>query len=298
MKYIKKYEGMLDFLKRKNKVATKEDILKKLLMSDNTILSRTNIKYKINDDESFDVLENVYLSRINNEYLNLLKSIKFKNIEGDFSIRHINNLKYLPDSCPEYVSGEFSCNSNGLLSLNNSPKEVGGNFRCDQNNLSTFEDGPEKVDGMILFQNNNIYNFDFFPKVFRVFACEGNPIYDVCRLFMKLSNESPRRGGINTFDDKGEVDVFNAYDPIKPPENIGDKPILYLDILSLFLDEYKVTDIYSMKVLYEDINIVCNNIFKNYKVINSNGTECKMIDLGRLIISNIGILSEVFKRNQ
>jgi hypothetical protein len=68
-----------------------------------------------------------------------------------------------------------------------------------------------------------------------------------------------------------------------------------LDILSLFLDEYKVTDIYSMKVLYEDINIVCNNIFKNYKVINS---ECKMIDLGRLIISNIGILSEVFKRNQ
>jgi hypothetical protein len=30
MKY-KKYEGMLDFLKRKNKVATKEDILKKVI---------------------------------------------------------------------------------------------------------------------------------------------------------------------------------------------------------------------------------------------------------------------------
>jgi hypothetical protein len=52
---------MLDFLKKKNKVATKEDILKKLLMTDDTILSRTSIKYEINDDGSFDVLENVYL---------------------------------------------------------------------------------------------------------------------------------------------------------------------------------------------------------------------------------------------
>jgi hypothetical protein len=42
---------MLDFLKKKNKVATKEDILKKLLMTDDTILSRTSIKYEINDDE-------------------------------------------------------------------------------------------------------------------------------------------------------------------------------------------------------------------------------------------------------
>jgi hypothetical protein len=66
----------------------------------------------------------------------------------------------------------------------------------------------------------------------------------------------------NTFDNKGEVEIFNAYDPIRPPENIGDKPILYLDILSLFLDEYKVTDMYSMKVIYKDINIICSNIFK------------------------------------
>jgi hypothetical protein len=47
-------------------------------MTDDTILSRTSIKYEINDDGSFDVLENVYLSKITNEYLNLLKSIKFK----------------------------------------------------------------------------------------------------------------------------------------------------------------------------------------------------------------------------
>jgi hypothetical protein len=43
---------------------------------------------------------------------------------------HINNLKYLPDSCPEYVSGEFNCSRNDLLSLNNSPKEVVSNFRA------------------------------------------------------------------------------------------------------------------------------------------------------------------------
>jgi hypothetical protein len=58
------------------------------------------------------------------------------------------------------------------------------------------------------------------------FACDENPIYDVCLLFMKSIS--------NTFDNKGEVEIFNAYDPIRPPENIGDKPILYLDILSLF----------------------------------------------------------------
>jgi hypothetical protein len=58
------------------------------------------------------------------------------------------------------------------------------------------------------------------------FACDENPIYDVCLLFMKLSIS-------NTFDNKGEVEIFNAYDP-RPPENIGDKPILYLDILFFF----------------------------------------------------------------
>jgi hypothetical protein len=75
---------------------------------------------------------------------------------------HINNLKYLPDSCPEYVSGEFNCSRNDLLSLNN--LKVVSNFRCNENNLSTFENGPEKVGGIILFQNNNIYNFDFSLK--------------------------------------------------------------------------------------------------------------------------------------
>jgi hypothetical protein len=37
------------------------------------LYSRTSIKYEINDDGSFDVLENVYLSKITNEYLNLKK---------------------------------------------------------------------------------------------------------------------------------------------------------------------------------------------------------------------------------
>jgi hypothetical protein len=37
---------------------------------------------------------------------------------------HINNLKYLPDSCPEYVSGEFNCSRNDLLSLNTHLKKL------------------------------------------------------------------------------------------------------------------------------------------------------------------------------
>jgi uridylate kinase len=77
----------------------------------------------------------------------------------------------------------------------------------------------------------------------------------------------------NTFDNKGEVEIFNAYDPIRPPENSETYSILRYTIF--ILDEYKVTDMYSMKVIYKDINIICVNIFKNYKVINSNGTECK-----------------------
>jgi hypothetical protein len=61
--------------------------------------------------------------------------------------------------------------------------------------------------------------------------------------------------------------------------------LFYLDTIFI-LDEYD-WDMYSMKVIYKDINIICSNILKNYKVINSNGTECKMVDLGRLIMSNL-----------
>ena len=76
------------------------------------------IKYTINDDMSIDVDGNVNLC-----------SKKLKKLPLKFN----------------YVSGNFLCSDNQLISLKGSPKEVGGNFDCSNNKLTSLEGAPLKV---------------------------------------------------------------------------------------------------------------------------------------------------------
>ncbi len=281
MKHIKTYEGLFDFLKKKKPLSEKESILKKVL---NRVLlypgEQHGPNYTINPDETVDVNGPVDLGSITNDYLDLLKKIKFRNIYGHFTINRIPSLKYLPESCPDYVSNNFICVKDDLISLKNSPEEVGGYFDCSDNKLSTLEFCPEKIGGSFYFQNNNIYNFDFFPKVIgSQFHCDNNPIYNICVLFLNCN------GGFNM--DYRKIEMFNAYDPTRPPEREGDKPILYLDVLSLFLDEYKVVDTHSIEDIDDNFNIYTNNIFDYYKVMNSNSSICTPKEIAKVIMSII-----------
>lgn len=56
----------------------------------------------------------------------------FGKCEGSFDLRLCKGLKTL-EGCPEYVSGDFICQSSKLLtSLEHAPKEVGGDFCCNK----------------------------------------------------------------------------------------------------------------------------------------------------------------------
>jgi hypothetical protein len=45
------------------------------------------------------------------------------------------------------VSGNFSCASNQLTSLEGAPKEVGVHFICQNNQLTSLKGAPQKVGG-------------------------------------------------------------------------------------------------------------------------------------------------------
>lgn len=289
MKHIKTYEGLFDFFKKKKPLSEKEIFLKKVL---NRVLLYPGEQhvpnYTINPDETVDVNGKVDLGSITNEYIELLKKIKFRNIYGHFIINRIPYLKYLPESCPDYVRNDFMCGKDDLVSLKNSPEEVGADFDCSDNKLSTLEFCPEKIEGSFYFQNNNIYNFDFFPKVIdEQFYCENNPIYNLCILFLSSSDQNYHQSSGGFDMDYKKIEMFNVYDPTRPPDGKG-RPILYLDVFSLFLDEYKVTDSESIEDIDCNFNIYISNIFEYYKVMNSNGSICTKEELGRAILDIIG----------
>ena len=61
------------------------------------------------------------------------------------------------------VSGNFSCRSNQLGTLEGSPRVVGGNFGCYENLLISLEGAPEVIMGSFRFKNTRFsYNLRSF----------------------------------------------------------------------------------------------------------------------------------------
>jgi hypothetical protein len=105
-----------------------------------------------------------------------------------------------------WVSGKFDCSGNSLLSLINSPHNVGfdydcsenkieslrycmiercnGTFRCSKNKLTTLKYGPKEVKGTYGCIYNNLITLEGCPiKANPYIICDGNPIYEVYRVF-------------------------------------------------------------------------------------------------------------------
>lgn len=60
-----------------------------------------------------------------------------------------------------HVTGNFTCDSVGLSSLEGCPTHVGGTFKCSYNNIKSLEGGPKIVEGNYdCSRNNNLTSFN------------------------------------------------------------------------------------------------------------------------------------------
>jgi hypothetical protein len=94
-----------------------------------------------------------------------------------------------------YVSGNFYCNNNQLVSLKGCPKEVGNNFDCYNNKLKSLEGCPQEVGGYFDCQYNQLKSLEKCPKkVGGNFYCHDNPlpreIKDNPKSYLKQINRS------------------------------------------------------------------------------------------------------------
>ena len=115
-------------------------------------------KYKINDDNTIDVYQDVDLQGMTLVQIR----IPFRNIYGNFNCNN-NKLTSLIYS-PKYVSGFFNCSNNELTSLNGCPKKINGDFICVFNKIESLKYGPEIVGGSYVCGGNKITSLEFLPE--------------------------------------------------------------------------------------------------------------------------------------
>lgn len=154
------------------------------------ILSDYNItKYKINDDFSVDVFQDV---NITDRYINIF-TIKFGIINGNFMVNRIGltSLK----NCPDKITGNLICVNNNLndleylpevlgtieffncnlKSLKGSPNYTNGNFLVDCNSLRSLKYSPSEVNGTFGCSKNLLTSLEYMPlEIGRHFFCTGN----------------------------------------------------------------------------------------------------------------------------
>jgi hypothetical protein len=121
--------------------------------------------YTINGDLSIDVDGNVYLS--------------------------FSDLEFIPINF-NYVSGDFACYQNELVSLEGTPKKIGGNFNFYQNKLVSLQGCPNEVNGGFSCDENNILSLEHLPVGIdyqsSLTRFKDNPIYSVVNTFIKNDN--------------------------------------------------------------------------------------------------------------
>lgn len=292
MRYIKTYEGIFDFLKKKKVEKSPEENQKEIIEK---YLKGT--EYKINPDMSVDVFGDVIKSethRLSSEITDFsLKEfpIKFNVVNGDFNFAK-TKLRSLRLG-PKKVTGDFECSYNYLTSLKGSPEYVGGNYSVrsighlysSEYCLRTLEGCPKYIGGYIDFSGYGVYTFEFFPDILGGdVICKHNPIEFIWKLFQ----------------DKNMIEAFNAYDCIRPPEVDGDinlinKPILYVDFLEMFLDELdKITDEHMINDLDMNAMVYSQRIMMFYDVRFSSDDKTirDTKPLVRLYMKQAGILPE------
>lgn len=223
MKHLKTYEGIFDIFKRKPKEtdAKKIEIIK--------LCKLYNIEnYTINDDYSVDVDGSV---DIGNRKLTKIP-IKFGKVTGFFSC--VGNMLVDLENSPKWVDKNFMCQyqyNGSLISLKGAPKHVGYRFDCHNNeNLTSLEYMPEYVGYLLDFQYTGIYSFDFMIDVIGL-NCKATPIGNIIAMFPGFANR------LNSNEYLKYVEIIRDFDPIRPPDTSGGRPIIIADRFNDFLFE-------------------------------------------------------------
>ncbi len=166
-----------------------------------------------------------------------------------------------------------------FVSLKGAPEYVGFRFDFNENeNLKDFTDFPTYVGATIDARSTGLYSFDCIPEsATKVYIDNNTPLFAVLRCVSSNIFPILQRNRTNTeifidFEGKSSeaVETFKAYDPIHPPKNEGDKPILYMDRFRMLLVEIekksvsnllysKASDTYKRLDFYYDIR---NNEYK------------------------------------
>lgn len=235
---IEKLKKILINLVNKNKFRVSNDIYKtgnKSSKKGNTVLETYNGKMYI--DVLDDLSVNVYGSvGFHGRDIGKLP-VKFNEVTGDFKIDCCYDLHSL-EEFPIKVGGNLRIVDSGIESLVGlSTKEVGGYFKCDGNNLKTLEGIPDKIVGKIHAELNDIYTLEFLPKYFKFNTSIDLYLCPISKIQLDDDDD-------NGFDslykillrNKDTYNLFMDYDPIRPPEKINGRPILYIDILKMFAE--------------------------------------------------------------
>jgi hypothetical protein len=265
MKYIKTYEGLFDFFKKKETDPKKIEIIK--------ICKEYNItKYTINDDYSIDVDGPVDLS-----HKKLTKiPIKFNNVTGFFSC--VGNQLVDLENAPRRVERNFMCQNqynDSFISLKGAPEYVGFRFDFNDNeNLKDFTDFPTYVGATIDARSTGLYSFDCIPEsATKVFIDYDTPLFAVLRclssaIFPIMQKNRNGEIFINSSGVSAEpIETFKAYDPIHPPKNEGDKPILYMDRFRMLLEEVEKKSMSNL--LYSKDSDTYRMLEKHYDIRNN-----------------------------
>ena len=265
MKYIKTYEGLFDFFKKKETDPKKIEIIK--------LCKEYNItKYTINDDYSIDVDGHVDLS--SKELTKI--PIKFNNVTGFFSC--VGNMLVNLENAPRRVERNFMCQHQyhgSFISLKGAPEYVGFRFDFNDNeNLKDFTDFPTYVGATIDAKSTGLYSFDCIPEsTTKVIIDEDTPLFAILRcvsspIFPILQRNGWREIFIDTNGKSSEaIEKFSAYDTIHPPKKEADKHILYMDRFRMLLVEVEKKSMSNL--LYSKDNDSYRMLEKHYDIRNN-----------------------------
>ncbi len=217
-------------------------------------------KYSIDNytivDGRVNVDENVYLSHMKLTKLPLLFGV----VTGYFYCSG-NELTSL-EGCPTSVGGNFDCSGNELTSLEGCPTSVGGNFDCSYNELISLKGCPKNITGAFNCQENYLTSLEGGPEnVTLSFNCRSNKLASLehcpknvggsfnfrCNNVIELVGIGKIGGYLDCYDnpvvelwrfiDTSKIELFNYFDPVRPPEKEGDLPIIYLTVFNSYLEQ-------------------------------------------------------------
>lgn len=281
---VPKYFSKESKERRNNKETIKRNL--RTLLNEKLLNINTSVKYYdiykrakrsdnldgffINDDLTIDIVGDIEinLEDAHFAYTDILKTLRFNTIVGDFKmkdrfygrIRKLTNYDFLPHT----ISGDIDLTGNYIESFSQLPvKEVKGTLILNDNNISSLDNMPNA--NYIQLIANKIYSLDNLEsgdKRINKLSLRSNPIENI--RFIRGQFHVPLLEFL--FNDSDAFDLFKEYDPIHPPVNKGDKPILYLDRLQSFMDSYDL-DLDNKKTKYSVQTL--RNFSEYYDVQNS-----------------------------